>query len=852
MRFRSLLVLAASLCLALPVRAVVPEKDFRSTLGSLLEELRQSYASALESDSLLVNNVDRRERFSEVLKSADEVTIMLYTQRPEFAFDMAFALEEVTRVSDSFREQVLLSDQHRLAARSGLRRYELLDESIRDMRRKQRLDSLYAADSLLQYALPVEEEDPEKEALLDSCLRYTRALTDLYAASVAIALRDSVLCAETQGRLDQAYAYAQANYADSQRSRYIGGNVNIVQIVKGWDSFVDYVKADLRLRYDLDDLPESPGGAAIPRTWNGLYVLTYAGIALVMLLLSFLVATLIGFLVFRWIRGEKVRRFRPILTAILAILLFALGMLLFRTDVGNPYWRMAYQLLSQYAWLTLAIFVSLLIRIREDQARASLHIYVPTLLLAFMSILMRAVFLPASVVPLLIPAAMPVFIIWQTVANLRLRRKVSRTDLRYLWVSVGVMAVSGILSMAGYSMIGVLVLTFWTFQLALLHTITTLYYLMMRYDEGRVLRSKARYHQENPNLPLEDKDAFIEVTWLYDLLRMVVVPLMILVSFPLSVLLTSRAYQLSMTGTDLLRQTLIRREGLEFLNLSNLLLVIGLFFIFRYVIYLVKAMFRVFKLRRIIARRGEISEPLKESDVNLSLPNTIFSLGGWLLYIIIAFYILHIPTTAITAISTGLAAGIGFALKDLINNFFYGIQLMAGRIRVGDKISCDGVRGVVKRVSYQTTQVEDEDGSLIAFTNTELFTKQFRNLNSGKNYELIKMPVGVRYGTDIALARRVILEALRPLMTKDKSGRDIVDPSFPVDVRFDGFGDSSINLIVALYTTVETYYTFPSRAKEAIYNAFNEHGIEIPFPQRDVYVKTVPEGLQGDEKGAKE
>lgn len=192
------------------------------------------------------------------------------------------------------------------------------------------------------------------------------------------------------------------------------------------------------------------------------------------------------------------------------------------------------------------------------------------------------------------------------------------------------------------------------------------------------------------------------------------------------------------------------------------------------------------------------------------------------------------------------------ALKDLINNFFYGIQLMAGRIRVGDKISCDGVRGVVKRVSYQMTQVEDEDGSLIAFTNTELFTKQFRNLNSGKNYELIKMPVGVRYGTDIALARRVILEALRPLMTKDKSGRDIVDPSFPVDVRFDGFGDSSINLVVALYTTVETHYTFPSRAKEAIYNAFHEHGIEIPFPQRDVYVKTVPEGLQGEEKGAKE
>ena len=276
--------------------------------------------------------------------------------------------------------------------------------------------------------------------------------------------------------------------------------------------------------------------------------------------------------------------------------------------------------------------------------------------------------------------------------------------------------------------------------------------------------------------------------------------------------------------------------GLE----NDLLLVIGLYFIFRYLIYLVKGLFRVFRLRSIIEKRGDSAVPLKESDVNLSLSNTLITLTGWLLYLILAFSILHVPTTTLTAISAGLAAGVGFALKDLINNFFYGIQLMAGRIRVGDKISCDGVRGIVKRLSYQTTQVEDEDGSLIAFTNTELFTKKFRNLNTGRNYEFLKIPVSVKYGTDIAFARKVILEALEPLMTKDQTGRDIVDPTFPVDVRFDSFGDSSVNLIVALYSTVETHYTFPSRAKEAIYNAFYENGIEIPFPQRDLYVKSVP------------
>ena len=844
--FRHTLVLAVALLLTLPARSVVPEKDFQATLGSLLGELRQSYASATESDSLLVNNPLRREQLAEVLKNADEVTIMLYTQRPEFAFDMAFALEEVSRVSNAFREQVLLADRYRLAARSGLRRYELLNETLRDMHRLHPADSV-SADSLGRQVSPAlvpdEEEDPEKMALLDSCLHYTGALAALYGASVDIALKDSVLCAETEARLKQAYEYAQENYAETQKSRYIGGNVNIVQILTGWDAFIQYVKGDLQIRYAMDSIPEEPNrDAPVPRTWSSAYVLTYAGVALIMLLVSFLVAALIGFLVCKWTRNEKVIPFRPILTAILAILLFVLGMLFIKSDRGNPYWRMAYQLLTQYAWLTLAIFISLLIRIRADQAKASLRIYVPTLLLAFVSILMRAVFLPASAVPLIFPPALLLFIIWQSIANIRCRTQVSRADLRYMWVSVVVMAVAGILSLCGYSMIGVLVLTFWTFLLALLHTITTLYYLMKRYYADKVVKRKARYHEENPMLPLDDKDAFIEVTWFYDLLRMVVVPLVIIGSFPLSILLTSSAYQLSLTGADLMQLPLIQRENYESVTLANILLVVGLFFIFRYLIHLLKALFRVFKLRNMIDQKGDSAVPIKESEVNLSLSNTIFSLLGWLLYLIVAFSILKLPMTALAYITTGLAAGVGFALKDLINNFFYGIQLMAGRIRVGDKISCDGVRGIVKRVSYQTTQVEDEDGSLIAFTNTDLFTKKFRNLNTGRNYEFIKMPVSVRYGTDIEKARQVILEALQPLMTKDKAGRDIIDPTFPVDVRFDSYGDSSVNLVVALYTTVETHYTFPARAKEAIYNAFYENGIEIPFPQRDVYIKTVPDG----------
>ena len=838
LRFRWFLAAVLFLLSVFPAPADTPEDNFRITLTELLPELRQSYLDALASDSLLLDNNVRRQDLSEIVKAADEVTVMLYTQQSGFAFDMAFALEKVGAVYDSFREQTRLSDKYVIASRSGLRRYSLLGETLRDMYLTHPMDSLLVTDTLLRVLTPVEplqELSPEEQALLDSCLFYTDALSALYGRSVLLALQDSISYAETERRLQQAYDFAKENYANTQKSIFVGGNVNIVHILKNWDSFIAQVRSDLRNRFQADDT------TADDRVLSGKNIPRYAILSLIVLFLSFLTAGLLTRLVCRFVRNQKLREFRPILSCILAILLFILTTLLFRSEPGNPYWRMAYRLLSQFFWLTLAIFVSLLIRVRGYQAHPSVLIYFPTLLLTFLAILLRAVFLPASLIPLIFPPALLVFVIWQSAVNIHFRTRVDRTDLRYMWVSVGIMATAGVLSLAGYAMVGVLLLTYWSFQLALLHTITTLYYLMKRYYENKVIRRKARFHVENPNLPLEDKDAFIEVTWFYDLLRMIVVPIAILLSFLVSVQLTSLAYQLSLAGADFFNRPLVLRPGFENLTLFNILLVIGLFFVFRYLIYLIKAMARIVKLRRIIEQKKPSELPLKESDVNLSLPNALFTLLGWLAYLTIVFIILHLPTKAITTITTGLAAGVGFALKDLINNFFYGVQLMAGRIRVGDKISCDGVRGIVKRVSYQTTLVEDEDGSNIAFTNTELFTKKFRNLTSGRSYEFLKIPVSIRYGSDIEKARIVILEALKPLMTQDKAGRDIVDPTFPIDVRFDSFGDSSVKLVVALYSTVETHYTFPARAKEAIYNAFRENGIEIPFPQQDVYVKSVPE-----------
>ena len=320
---------------------------------------------------------------------------------------------------------------------------------------------------------------------------------------------------------------------------------------------------------------------------------------------------------------------------------------------------------------------------------------------------------------------------------------------------------------------------------------------------------------------------------------MMLFPILAVWSFPVAVNLSCHVFNLNNVASRLFMGTFLEVEKLLSLSLFKLILVISLFFVFRYLVYAAKAFYRVWRTRAAIRKMKDPSL-FKESDINYNLMNNVFSLLGWGIYVIIAFVMLKIPTSALTIVTTGLATGIGFAMKDVLNNFFYGVQLMGGRVRVGDTIECDGIRGKVESLSYQSTQVASEDGSIIAFTNTALFNKNFKNLTRNHQYEMINFTVGVKYGTDVEKAREVIREALQPLLVKDKYGRDLVDMKKGIAIRLRNFGDSSIDIQVLLFAAVEVHYSFAASAKEAIYNAFNANGIEIPFPQRDVYIKEAP------------
>ena len=415
--------------------------------------------------------------------------------------------------------------------------------------------------------------------------------------------------------------------------------------------------------------------------------------------------------------------------------------------------------------------------------------------------------------------------------------EVGTSDNTYAIASFVVTVITFVIAIAGYSLLGLQVYIWWIFQLTVLQLIVACDDLLRKYRRRRVDVLVRAYRIKHRNDVGKDKGSFILVTWLYDLVEMFCIPLLYLLSIPFCLYLASEVFDLTEICMDMFFYPFFNYEYLH-LSVSKIVLAVGLFYAFKYVCYVARALYRIYKLRKTLNQTG--STIIRESDLNLTLANNVIGILVWGTYFIVTVSLLNIPTKSLSVITAGLAAGLGFAMKDILNNFFYGVQLMSGRLRVGDYIECDGVRGKVENISYQSTQIEATDGSVMAIPNSSLFAKNFKNLTRNHSYEFLGLPVGVAYGTDVERTRKVILRALAPLRKPDKFGRPVIDEKYGVQVVLGGFGDSSVDLVVKQYVLVDQRVGYTAAANERIYNALNEAGIQIPFPQRDINIRQVP------------
>jgi small-conductance mechanosensitive channel len=533
----------------------------------------------------------------------------------------------------------------------------------------------------------------------------------------------------------------------------------------------------------------------------------------------------------RW-RGDNYKIRRQMLTFVVGTALFAVLVMVVRSFVHRNFIHMSTGLIINMAWLLEVIFLSLYIRLKGKQMLHAAYIYMPLMVLSFIVIMFRIILIPNSILNLIFPPILLVFTIWLLWMSKRHRSSLPMLDILYSYITSIAMVVSCIVAWAGYTLMAVQIMVWWTFQLAALTTITCIYDLMEMYENRRLLRRiKTEVDDDSVArsqlLKQMKRGEFITKTWIYDFVNRTLVPILAVCSVLVSIYWAAEVFEMTSVCQKAFFHNFVDQKDLIQISLAKLCLVVALWFVFSYINYAVRCFYSHY--RRLTASPDEI--------LNLTLPKNLIAIVTWGLYFIITLVILHVPKSGISIVSAGLATGVGFAMQELIENFFYGISLMAGRLRVGDYIQCDDIIGQVESITYQSTQVTTADGCVISFLNKDLLSKNFKNMTRNHSYELITIPVGVAYGTNVDDVRYMLNEALRPYgEEKNDLGQHIIDPDRPISVRFSDFGENSVDLKVFVWMLVEQRYALTAKIKETIYNTLNENHVEIPFPQRDIHI----------------
>lgn len=188
--------------------------------------------------------------------------------------------------------------------------------------------------------------------------------------------------------------------------------------------------------------------------------------------------------------------------------------------------------------------------------------------------------------------------------------------------------------------------------------------------------------------------------------------------------------------------------------------------------------------------------------------------------------------TAVLAASTVLLVGLGFGLQNVAQNFVSGLILLVEQpIRPGDFVRVGDVFGVVDDIGPRATRILTRDNVAIIVPNSELATTQVVNHSRPTSRQRISVNVGVAYGSDVQKVKEALLAAAQA------HPRVLADPG--PEVRFDAFGDSSLDFsLLAWIVEPREDLRVASDLRFAIDQAFRGAGITIPFPQRDLHLKS--------------
>lgn len=805
-----ILVLFLSLIVVLPTHAVLKERNIGGTLAMLRIELTH-YHNKLEKQSGAQR--EQREQVMQQLiatmNNSQQNAIMLYSQKSGNVFDLTYACHEATEQYKGFKETVGPFRTYVEEVNTEIARYDSL---ITD------LSSMYVN------ALTPKENIDRNVCLtlavnIRRTLNYNKQQSQQYIN----------IYHHTEARLKSLNDYANKRYAEIQASIFTNNGENFLTMLRNFkhelketgETVIEKYKPTKNFHSDWD---------------SRIIILLLALILFYGIIAAALSYLFIGFIVTRLMKKNKTdfilhllfgseggnkakdnfraKRFCIILAATVITFAAVVGMV--KATIEQNFLSMASGLLVEYAWLMAVVLLSLLIRLDGKQIRHGLSIYMPIMVMCFIVIFFRIVLIPNILTDLVMPPLLLIFTVWQWIALRRNIKLLPASDTFYAWVSFIVFLASDVASMVGYTLLSVEFLIWWTMQLTCILTIACASDLLKQYGNN----SKRKFF---------DEDTPVSRTWFFRLIYTAVLPILGTVSILISIYWAADVFNLSDTSLSLFNRPLVNTDKFAF-SIMRAVQAAALFFIAKYINHVsLHTLHYQLTLREERKAEEEKRKPSAQTVAShTAIWRNLIQVVIWGAWLLITLTIFHIDNSWIVAISAGLSTGIGFAMKDILENLYYGISLMAGRIKVGDYISIDGTKGTVRNISYTSTTVEALDGSVIAYQNSQLFSKNYKNLTRNHGNVLSIIPVGVSYGSKVPEVKQIIDEAVVKL---NKAGYIKYIKSVLA-----GFGDNSIDFKILAWVDSRKQTYAEGDIMEAVYNAFNDKQIEIPFPQRDIHI----------------
>jgi small-conductance mechanosensitive channel len=253
-----------------------------------------------------------------------------------------------------------------------------------------------------------------------------------------------------------------------------------------------------------------------------------------------------------------------------------------------------------------------------------------------------------------------------------------------------------------------------------------------------------------------------------------------------------------------------------------------------------------------IARQLIAHRLLGKAQVDLGVRYAIGRILGYVILflgIVMSLQTLGVNAGALTVFSGALGIGLGIGLQDIAKNFISGIIILIERpVQIGDRIEIGDLNGDVIEIRARATVIRTNDDVHLIVPNSKFISDAVTNRSFGRRRVRYGIPVGVSYGSDPRTVEAALLDAAK------RSSNVLADPA--PSVWFVGFGDSSLDFELRCWT--ETMLNRPgvfrSEINFLIHAALKERGIEIPFPQRDLHVRTAPalEALMAARKDGRE